>query len=85
MIMCVCVCFLYRESVEERVSGTQFVYYLAEVGYSFLMEEAFSVDRIDMLLLSSVWGGGVTSPCGGRRPADPLQGEFHLSEVFTNI
>lgn len=71
--------------MEERMSGTQFdVYYLAEVGYSFLMEEAFSVDGIDKLLLSSV-GVCVTSPCAGRRPADPLQGEFHLSEVFTNI
>lgn len=30
----VCVCFLYGESVEKRMSGTQFdVYYLAEVGY----------------------------------------------------
>jgi len=47
------------------------------------MEEAFSVDGIDILLSSM--GGCVTSPCAGRRPADPLQGEFHLSEVFTNI
>ncbi len=55
MCLCVCVCVCVCESVEERENGTQFdVYYLAEVGYSFLMEEAFYVDGIDMLLLSSV-------------------------------
>ncbi len=69
--MCVCVCgvlSIRRERGRARERYTIWCFYLAEVGCSLLMEEAFSVDGIDTASLLCVcvcvcggvrvWGGG---------------------------